>query len=291
MVNVITFNARRMILHLLDDTNIFGGLGYLVINHDNPFLPYKNISGVSEEILDGTWYSDSIKRLKTYLPDPFKVEVEFLLHIVMYVDKTGMSMNQRYPLEPFIFTTEVLKRSMQNKPTSWPPLGFIPDLERTSSAESRYINSLNKGATAQAYHKALGYLLDGMEEVQDNGIVHWLQLGQYKRKVRVPPEVACIINDRKSANMITLRVPSTHPKRGISGCCTTTQRDSDRTSKECWYIELNNEISELFNLVGMSDKAPQEDATNLCNVDGEILEKPSEEVAKGIVDKAKKRLD
>jgi hypothetical protein len=107
----MTFNARRMILDLLDDTNIFGGLGNLVINHDNPFLPYKNISGVSEEILDGTWYSDSIKRLKTYPPDPLKEEVEFLLPIVMYVDKTGTSMNQRYPLEPFIFTTAVLKRS------------------------------------------------------------------------------------------------------------------------------------------------------------------------------------
>jgi hypothetical protein len=137
MVNVITFNARRMILDLLDDTNIFGPLGNLVVNHDNPFLPYKNIWGVSEEILDRTWYSDSIKRLKTCQPNPFKEEVEFLLPIVMYLDKTGTSMNQRYPLEPFIFTTAVIKRSMQNKPTSWRPLGFIPDLETRSSADVR----------------------------------------------------------------------------------------------------------------------------------------------------------
>jgi hypothetical protein len=103
---------------------------------------------------------------------------------------------------------------------------------RIVSAESRYINSLNKRATAQAYHEALGYLLDGMEEVQDNGIVHWLQLGQYKKKVRIRPEFACIFNNGKSADMITLRVPSTHPKRRNSQCCTTTQRESDSTSKE-----------------------------------------------------------
>jgi hypothetical protein len=54
-------------------------------------------------------------------------------------------------------------------------------------------------------------LLDGMEEVQDNGTVHPLQLGQYKKKVRIRPEVACIINDGKSADMITLHVPSTYP--------------------------------------------------------------------------------
>jgi hypothetical protein len=41
----------------------------------------------------------------------------------------------------------------------------------------------------------------------------------------------------------------------------------------------------------MSNKAPQEDGNNLREVDGELLEKPLEEVAKGIVDKAKKRLD
>jgi hypothetical protein len=273
MMNVIAFNARRMILDLLNNTNIFGSLGSLVVKHDNPFLPYKNILGVSKEILDRTWYSESIKRLKTYQPDPFKEEVEFFLPIVVYVDKTGTSMNQRYPLEPFIFATAVLKRSMRNKPTSWRPLGFKPDFETRSSAESRYIISLNKGAKAQAYHEALGYLLDGMEEVQDNGIVLWLQLGQYKKKVRIHPEVACIINNGKSADMITLRVPSTHPKRRISRCCSTTQQDSNRTSEECHYIELNNEISELFKTVGMSNKAPQEEATNLRKVDGEILEK------------------
>jgi hypothetical protein len=54
MVNVMTFNACRMILDLLDDTNILGGLGNLVVNHNNPFMAYNIFSNVPKEILDGT---------------------------------------------------------------------------------------------------------------------------------------------------------------------------------------------------------------------------------------------
>ena len=287
MVNVISFNARKMLMDLLEDTTIFGDVGNLVVNYDNPFLPYRNISGISEEILDGTWYSDTIQRLRAYKTDPLKEQLEFVLPIVMYVDKTGTSMNQRYPLEPFIFTTAIIKKSVRNKPTSWRPLGFVPDLETRSSAESRYMNTKNKGSTAQAYHEALGYLLEGMEEIQENGIVHWLQLGSYKKKVRIRPEVACIINDGKSADMLTLRVPSTNWKRRISRCCTTIQQNCDRTSVECQYIELNEEISQLFHTVGLSEKAPQEEPINL----EAGQKKPSDEVSQGIIQAAKDRLD
>jgi hypothetical protein len=92
----------------------------------------------------------------------------------MYVDKTGTSINQRYPLKPFILTTAIIKRQLRNLPTSWRPLAFIPDLETKSSAEAEFVNKHNRGATAQSYHLALEHLLEGVEEVQNKGIVHWL---------------------------------------------------------------------------------------------------------------------
>lgn len=142
IVDVICFSTRNMILDLLSDTNIFGCISNLVVNESNPFLPYRNTNGVYDELLDGSWYGDTVGRLKAFPEDPFCEELEFLLPLVMYVDKTGTSINQRYPLEPFILTTAIIKRQLRNLPTSWRPLGFIPDLETKSSAEAEFVNNL-----------------------------------------------------------------------------------------------------------------------------------------------------
>jgi hypothetical protein len=68
--------------------------------------------------LDGSWYKNSIRRLQNYDKDPLKEAAEFVLPIVMYVDKTGTSMNQRYPLEPFMFTKAIIKRKKRIRPRS-----------------------------------------------------------------------------------------------------------------------------------------------------------------------------
>jgi hypothetical protein len=83
------------------------------------------------------------------------------------------------------------------------------------------VNTRNRGATAQAYHLALEHLFERLEEVQDQGIVHWLRLGDHVKRVRIRPEVACVINDGKLSDMLTLRVPSHHYNRRVSGCCET----------------------------------------------------------------------
>jgi hypothetical protein len=165
IVDVICFSTKNMILDLLLDTNIFGSISNLVVNESNPFLPYCNTNGVYDELLDGSWYRSTVGRLEAFPEDPFCKEFEFLLPLVMYVDKTGTSINQRYPLEPFILTTAIIKRQLRNLPTSWRPLGCIPDLETKSSAEAEFVNKQNRGATAQSIHLALEHLLEGVEEV------------------------------------------------------------------------------------------------------------------------------
>lgn len=288
VVDVISFNARKMILDLLSDTSIFGNLNNLVVNRDNPFLPYRNTSGYADEILDGSWYSDTLHRLKEYQPDPFREEVEFVLPLVMYVDKTGTSINQRYPLEPFIFTTAIIKRKHRIKPKSWRPLGFIPDLETKSSAEKTYINKRNRGATSQAYHLSLETILKSVEEVQMNGILHWLEIGGFAKKVRIIPELCCVINDGKSADQICQRVPSTHACRRISRSCETLQENADQPTVECKFLEINERVEELFRVVGMSEKEVQEDAKYL---EPETGDKPTDAKAKSIVEQAKIDLD
>ena len=290
MVDLISFSAKNQILDLLGDTDIFGDLSNLVVNPSNPFLPYKNPNKFADEILDGSWYGDTIKRLTNELPtDPFVKEVEFLLPIIMYVDKTGTCMNQRCPLEPLMMTTAIIRRSLRTDPSSWRALGFIPDLETRSSAEQTHLNRQNQAVTSQAYHCALGHLLQGLEEVQNKGIVHWLQLGKHKKKVRLRPEVAFVINDGKSADMITLRYAGTVESRRVSRCCQTKLQDCDQVTRDCEYVDLSvdKELSELFRRAGMSAKEVQEDPVLLKERNGERI---NHEAAKSLVEDAKQKL-
>ena len=286
-INVIRFNIRNQLLDLLSDRTIFGSLDNLVVNAVNPFLPYTNSSGKSEEFLDGSWYKDSLRRLKEFEDDPFIDGMDFLMPFVFYVDKTGTTMNQRYPLEPFLFTVAVIKRGLRNRPRSWRPLGFIPDLETKSSAEQRYVSNNNRGATAQSYHRILEYMLEGFQEIQNNGIVHWLMLGNHRKKVRIRPEMICIIQDGKSADMITLRVPSNHESRRISRSCKTLQYYCDRVCHKCEFLELDSEVKNLFRLAGMSAAEIREDP--LCQVNhGKPTEQEAATKLKEVKDKLNK---
>jgi hypothetical protein len=287
LVDIVSYNAKNMIIDLLQDTTIFGDMANLVVNKENPFLPYKNTDGICDEILDGSWYGETVQRLKAHKADPFKEDFEFVLPLVMYVDKTGTTMNQRYPLEPFIFTTAVIRRRLRNLPTSWRPLGLIPDLETKSSAEKSHIRSRNKGATSQMYHLALEQLLKGLQEVQDAGMVEWLQIGKFKKKVRIRPEVACIINDGKSADMMTLRVPSFADNRRVSRCCQTPQKDADQLTTDCAYVSATEQLKDMMRTAGMSAKQAQQDPKWLDHSG----EKPSDARSQSIVDAAKKSLD
>ena len=287
MVDLISYNTANQLKDLLGDTEIFSNLENLVVNPSNPFDPYVNKKAFADEILDGSWYRDTIERLEKLPSDPFDKEFEFVLPIIMYVDKTGTSMNQRYPLEPLMMTTAIIRRSVRIRPSSWRPLGFIPDLETKSSAEQRFLNRTNQGTTSQAYHCALEHLLLGMEEVQEKGIVHWLQLGKHKKKVRLRPEVAFVINDGKSADMITLRYPSHFPSRRDSRSCKTIHQHSDKTSGDCEFVKADKQLTELFRRAGMSAKEAQEDPVCLKESNKARL---SHEEGQSLVELAKEQL-
>ena len=276
---------------LLDDNSIFGNLYNLVVNHSNPFAPYQNTTEYIDEVLDGTWHQESLERLRRSETDPFIDGLDFKLDVILYTDKTGTSMNQRYPLEPILFTFAVIRRKLRNMPRCWRPAGYIPDLETKSSAEKRYINSRNRGATAQSYHLCLEHILEGFRQVQEEGIVRWLQLGPYKKLVRIRPEMCFVIQDGKSADMMTLRVPSTHPKRRISRCCDQLQAYSDDVVSACTSVTLTPELRQKFMTVGMSQTEVQNDPQwQVCGEGGEPR-RPTAKEALGIVEAAKLKLD
>ena len=285
-VNIIAFSVRDGILDLLDDMDIFGEMNNLMVNlpPDNPFAPYQNRSNFSADVLDGTWYSETVQNLLELDPTktPFVPGLDFLVPLMIYMDKTGNDINQRYPLEPVIFTLAIIKRFLRNYTRSWRIAGYIPDLESKSSAEMAENRRRNPGATTQSYHLALGFILRGLALVQEEGIVTWLRLGSYQKRVRLRIEVAFVMGDGKSADMLTCRVPSHHERRRVSRCCRTLQADCDRVLQKCKYIETGDvpaqapikaNLRQLFLAVGMAPNEIEERMPSLKPV----VEEPDEE--------------
>ena len=287
MISCIVFDIEAQMKDLLDDEVIFGNWNNLVVNPENPFAPYKNESSYIDEALDGTWHVESLQRLKSQQNNPFVEGIDFKLDVMLYVDKTGTAGNQRYPLEPFLFTFPVIKRAIRNLPEAWRAGGYIPDNDTKSAAERRYINSRNRGAGAQSYHLCLEQMLAGFRAWQEKGgFIHWVRIGDYKKKMRVRGDIMCFISDGKAADMNTSRTPSTHPERRISRSCRTLQKNADNVLEPCEWVRLDDDLRRNFLTAGMSTKAIQEDPLHQTE-DG----KPSKEAAKKIVEAAKVELN
>ena len=233
----VTFSVEQNILDILNDREIFGNINNLVVNTKHPFSPY---DGHGDEILGGSWYKETVIRMKEHLS--FDEYYDFLLPIILYVDKTGTTDNQRYPLEPFIFTLAIIRRALRYHPRAWRPAGFIPDLESKSTYENKYTRSKNPAANPQSYHRFLELVLKGFQEVQDNGIVTWLRLGGQVKKCRIRPEIAFCIGDGKSADMITLRQGG-HIQNAarISRSCHTNQANCDNVVPDCKFVTHQKE--------------------------------------------------
>ena len=237
MVACISFNIEKYILDLLDDRAIFGNVNNLVVNGDDPFLPYLNTTGSADEIMDGSWYPDTLERL-TEPPRQFCPNMEFLFPIVVYLDKTGTALNQRYPLEPVLFTTAIIRRALRNCPRAWRPVGFIPDLETKSKAEKDYLRTKVPGNASHNYHRCLQVILtEAFQRIQDKGMFVWLRLGDQVKKVKLRPQLCCIFNDGKSADAMCSRYGGYYNCVRISRSCETPYKSCNNVMGDCAYVE------------------------------------------------------
>ena len=131
-VFVVRSNFETQFLDLIQDHTLFGDLNNLkgCINPDYLFEPYLPKDGTLNEVHDGLWYRETIKEVQTLAAgEPF-----FVFPIIFYIDKTGTDVNQRNSVEPFLFSTTVLNRLARGNPRAWKVLGFVPDLDLSSSA-------------------------------------------------------------------------------------------------------------------------------------------------------------
>jgi hypothetical protein len=91
-----TFSFLEQLQDLLSMSEVFRDLDNLVVNHDNPWLPYSPPDDVVEEMHDGDWFCNA----RTTPPDP----MIFDLGIILYTDKTGKGQLNPHGMEPLVFT-------------------------------------------------------------------------------------------------------------------------------------------------------------------------------------------
>jgi hypothetical protein len=154
-------------------------------------------------MLDSYWYC------KTYdkrISDP---QTQFLFPIEVYVDKMGKTAGlQSYCGEPMTWSTPLLNQSIRQSDEAWRAMGYIPDLEVSSSAKKKKANGANKtkGQSLRNYHRVLDAVLFSLVECQESGgFDAYVQMGDYVRYLKVIPVVCFIKGDAKSGDALCCR--------------------------------------------------------------------------------------
>jgi hypothetical protein len=259
VVEVIRYNFLEQLTDLLSDTTIFGDLANLDVNHTNDrFGQFHRSDGKVDQVNSGSWYQTAYENVISDPPN------EFLMPIIMYVDKTGTDVLQRHGVEPLLFTTSVITWKKRQDLRSWRALGFIPDLYTKSTAEKQAASgkAANLGRSQRDYHSCLDKILETLIDVQKHGFIHHLRLGDQVKLVRIRVPVAFVINDGKSADMLCGRYGS-YSKGRISRACDVQFKDCGNPHHLCCYIEQDQIQALQFQAM---DRLPEDSDNPIVSV-------------------------
>jgi hypothetical protein len=236
-VLLVKWNIKGLVEHLLSNHRLFSNLDNLVVNKDDPWLPFT--SPDLDDVCSGGWYRDTVAqvKLKNGLGDDMMDENGMLVLInplLIYGDKTGGDSFQRFSMEPWVVTMALFRRFIRYHPWAWRLLGFIPDLDLKSRATKEQQRNRYQGMSTAHYHFCMASLLEGFEEISREGIVTIVRIGNEVRKVRMILPVALILNDGKSGDTLVCRFGSySKGTNGLSRRCLCSFEDSDNPCHKC----------------------------------------------------------
>ena len=188
--------------------------------------------------------------------------IDFLCPQIIYGDKTGSTDNQRHSVEPLLQTLGIFKQELRNHDMCWRPIAYLPELEAKSKAAKAHDNRRNPGDTAQKYHYCLKDVFQAAAELEEEGFVEWMRLGDQVKKVRIYCPTLFIIQDGKAKDMTTLRMNTYKNCGRISAACQTHWEDCDETDHCCDTYLTADEIQEKVRTV-LENKEKLQEITNL----------------------------
>jgi len=240
-VNVVRWNAKELVVDMLDDMEIFGNIDNLAVNPGDPFGRYVPMSPFDGEIHAHKWYQD------TYTQDIEDPTTELLLGIVIGNDKTGTDGFQRFGGEPFLMSLSIIKGTMRRLGKCWRVLGYLPDLEQGSSAKKKKNNGrkAGKGRSQRNYHKCASIILESLKELEKGFLAH-VRIGDDVRLMRIKCRIAFVVGDGKNGDVLCNRFQGKRCQR-ICRACAVDHHNLDNCTYQCEFMNAPD-LNDLYQM-------------------------------------------
>ena len=221
---VFRFSFVDMLQDLLNGCNkqlhMISSYGENVLVHDSQH----------HELWNTQWMRNTFQ--KEQFSD-FDTEKDVMLPLILYMDKTGTDVNQRYSLEPVLFSLAAIAREHRESRFSWRHLGFIPQ-RKSISPEDEMDTSL------QIYHDFLRYLLDGIMDAQHHPPLVYVKLAGGEivpRRARLP--LMIVMGDQLSQDTLCGRIKSNSGGAGrVHRSCMCSYLHVDNPYHECKKVDM-----------------------------------------------------
>jgi hypothetical protein len=208
------------------------------------------------EIMAKQWAQETYNSL-----DDFNPETDLFVPINLYADKTGTDINQWYPLEPWMFTTPILRRSARESANCWCHLGFAPSLGDMGSHSSTVDEdqgpaSADSQDKLQLYHDFLLVLLQGLKDTCKTKPVLKVNLGGIWQRKRLHLHVTVVMGDQKSQDYLCGRKSTNSGNAGrVHRSCMASAVSASNVSttvspSPCWLVSY--EVVHVMNKLALT---------------------------------------
>jgi len=248
-LHVVRYNFLEQVNDLLEDNEMFGNIKNFqnCLNKNDPFSS-RNFELEDDSMLDevqsGSWFRDTCTDIETNVMRDSQ-EPYMVIPVSVYFDATGTDAYQRYSLEPCAFQLHLCNRTTRNNPRSKRVLGYVPTLDRKSSAQSsRDRNSsgyVGKGRSVRNWHKAASIILQSFQDAQgfDKRVVGFIRIGDKVKLVRLFFPLAFVCGDAKSQDKVCGRYGSIMTRRSTRSC-DVHYFDLDNYRRKCTHLKFSD---------------------------------------------------
>lgn len=161
----------------------------------------------------------------------FNPETDIMLPLIIYLDKTGTDVLQRYSLEPMLFTTAALSRESRENRRFWRHLGFIPSSKIAEDSKE----------SLQFYHKCLEVILGGLKSAQLNKPLLQIKSGTGRiRQLKAHLPIMIILGDQLSQDTLCCRRKANGGGAGrVHRSCMCSYLSSDDHEGSCENVPVD----------------------------------------------------
>ena len=189
---VVVFDFVPQLLSLLQNRSLMIQEN-VVLDLQNPLVPYQSPGGLLGEALSGSVYQQAYARLIT---DPTR---QLLVPIIQWIDRTSVTGNDRFSLKPYMFTLALFTAKFRRTIKAWGYHGFLPK-SKTSSAQNQ---TQLPGENIRNYHAQLSRVLESFRHAVPRLRDVVLPIGPTgAMQVDIIPCILFVIQDMQEGDML-----------------------------------------------------------------------------------------